>query len=232
VRPSFFVEYVAAVKAAAWGAGVAAAGLLALPAEATGPRELALMTLPRAALGVDAAGLPLAPGSGVLTNQDSAADSLGEITAAGLARIGRITGYVRDYDAGLQPAPRAGGGLLEVKTRVELYRNRAAAAKGLAFWRGFDRRFGTTKSGALSMGITEFPLVGLGEEVFAAEFTLKVDGKPQVHEVDVLFRTGELLASLSVAAAERGTLRGQARTVARRLQAQIARVRAGKTGGS
>ena len=61
-------------------------------ADAAGPRPLASMPPPQRALGPDAAGLSLSADSGVDSNADAARHAGGGVTAADLARAGRVTG--------------------------------------------------------------------------------------------------------------------------------------------
>jgi hypothetical protein len=190
------------------------------PAVAALAAVLAQLPLPKAALGPEAAPLRPTAESGVLANAASADNSFGLVTADGLRRMGRVVGYVRDYDDPRSRALRSGRGLLEVKTRAELFTSRAGAARGLAFWRGLDRRFGTLTGAGKALRSTEFRPV-LGDEAFAIEYALSGPGRPTVYEVDILFRTGELLGSVSVAAADRGTLRARSVGYARLLLAKM-----------
>src|SRR5437879_3211851 len=126
--------------AAARVAALAACAAVLCPAVAAfDSSRLALMPLPRQALGPDAVALSLAHDSGVDSNADAARHAGGGVTAADLSRRGRVTGYTLDYNDASANALRAGHGLLEVQTIAELYLDAGTATEGLVFWRGVTR---------------------------------------------------------------------------------------------
>ena len=71
------------------------AALLGVSAAGTG--HLNLMPLRKSALGAGRVALVRAPDSGVVSNAYAAQDAGDGITAADLAKRGRITGYALDY---------------------------------------------------------------------------------------------------------------------------------------
>ena len=193
--------------------------------------SLALMPLPKSALGGQAGGLPLDPDSGVVTNADAARDATANISAAKLAGLGRITGYSLDYNDAGAAALRSGRGLLEVRTAVELYATPAAAARGLAFWRRDDAAAAAFKTPGVSYVLTPFEPGRLGPDRFAYDGTVSVKGKRPIYGVDLQFRTGPLVADVSVSSAEPGKARPLALALASRLRRRIAQVLAGKVAG-
>ena len=105
--------------------------------------QLALMPLPATALGSAAAGLPLAQDSGTQLNQAAAQDSSGNgsgsVTAAQLAKLGRLTGYRLDYSypgAAIVLGLRGLGG---VQSDVDLYQLRRHVERALVL-EGESRR--------------------------------------------------------------------------------------------
>jgi hypothetical protein len=196
-----------------------------------GPSRLALMPLPKQSLGPGAALLPLDPGSGVVTNAEMADDSSPGVTAATFNRLGRITGYTLDYNDAGGRAFAAGRGLLEVETSVEVYRSSAAARAGIAFRKRDDAKLGTLKLSGLSLKVTPTASPQLGDERYAYEVRATIRGKPPFYGAEVVVRAGTLVATTSVTAVDRASLRPLTTTLAKRLQARVAGVLAGTVSG-
>ena len=203
------------------------AAVLCPAAAALDPGRLALMPLPREALGPDAAGLSLADDSGVDSNADAARHAGGGVTAADLARYGRITGYTLDYVLPLASARPAAHSLLGVQTIAELYRDGSTATKGLAFWLGVTRALSAKKVNGVTVGLSPFE-ARVGDGAFAFELTYRRAGKPILYVGDVVFRTGDLLGAVFVTAGDRTGLRPRTLALAGRLEARIRQVVAGK----
>ena len=90
----------------ALGAAFVAAVLLPVAAASGASQlKLALLPLPRAALGQDGRSLSLAPDSGSDSNAHAASQTTGNVTAAQLKRLGRISGYVLDYGTPFSDSP-------------------------------------------------------------------------------------------------------------------------------
>jgi hypothetical protein len=199
-------------------------------AAAIEPSRLALMPLPRQALGPDAVGLSLASDSGVDSNADAARHAGGGVTAADLARYGRITGYTLDYALPLTSARPPAHSLLGVQTIAELYRDESTATKGLVFWRGVTKRLSTTKVNGVTVGLSPFE-VRVGDGTFAFVLTYRRAGKPILYVGDVVFRTGDLLGAVFVTASDEPGLRARTVGFANRLEMRIQQVLAGKIHG-
>jgi hypothetical protein len=215
---------------------LAAALAGALAAEAAGARPadraaLALMPLPKASLGAGAAALPLDRDSGVVSNADAARNATQTVTAKSLERLGRITGYTLDYNDAGAAALGKGHGLLEVQTSVELYTSPPAAARGLAFWRRDDADAAAFRTSGVRFTLKPFDPGRLGAARFAYDGTVRVKGKRPIYGIDVQFRTGRLLADVSVSSADHAGARPLATSLARKLQHRIAAVLAGKVAG-
>jgi hypothetical protein len=204
------------------------AAVLCPAAAAIDPGRLALMPLPKQALGPDAVGLALASDSGVDSNAAAARHAGGGVTAADLARYGRITGYTLDYALPLTRS--AAHSLLGVQTIAELYRGEATATKGLAFWRGVTRALGAKKVNGVTVTLSPFA-ARVGDGAFAFELTYRRGGKPVLHVGDVVFRTGDLLGAVFLTAGDRTGLRARTVTLADRLAVRIQQVVAGKIHG-
>ena len=199
-------------------------------AEATESSRLALMPLPRAALGVDAAAFVLVKGSGVDSNAVAARHAGGGVTASDLARSGRITGYTLDYARAGLSLLRPARPLLEIQTIAELYRDDTTATSGLAFWRGVTQRLTRGSLNGVTIGAAPFE-ARLGDGAFAFELTYRRSGKPLLYVGDVVFRSGDLLGAVFVTVTDDAGLRARSRALARELAARIQGVAAGKIHG-
>ncbi len=199
---------------------------------AVGRDRLALMPLPKSALGTAALSLPLDQDSGVVSNADAARNADGpRVTAARLSRLGRITGYTLDYDDAAGRALVARHGLLQVQTGVDLYRSPAAAGAGLAFWRRDDADVRLAKAAGATVSLSSFPVGSLGSSGFGLSGVAKLKGKPPVYGVDIQFARGPLVASVSVSAADSRSRRAYVLSLAKQLDARISGVLHGRIKG-
>src|SRR5215469_13509223 len=156
-------------RVAALAVGIA---LLCAAVSYAGTRRLDLMPLPRSALGPGAAALALAPDSGIVSNA-AAADNAGHgLTGSDLARQGRTTGYTLDYVLPHASVPQARHELLGVQTIAELYRNRATATRGLAFWRSVTRKRAGLQPNGVTVAVSAFR-ARVGDGSFAFELTYR-----------------------------------------------------------
>jgi hypothetical protein len=209
---------------------VASAAALCATAVAIDTNRLALMPLPRQAFGPDAAGLSIANDSGVDSNADAARHAGGGLTAADLARSGRVTGYTLHYAApGLRAVPAARS-LLEVQTIAELYRDEATARRGLAFWRRITGALNAGKRNGVTTSLAPFE-VHVGDGAFAFELTYRRAGRPLVYVGDVVFRTGDFLGAVFVTTTDKRGLRARSLGLAEKLVARIQHVLGGKVTG-
>ena len=192
-----------------------------------GAGRLELMPLPRAALGSDTAALVLAPGSGVVSNASAARDAGPGFTAANLAERGRITGYTLDYVLPNATVPQRRYRLLGVQTIVERYRDPAAAARGLSFWRGVTRRRSGVYAGGVTVGLSVFR-ARVGNGSFAFELSYRRVGQALYHVGDIVFRSGRLLGAVFVSATDVNGLRARTLDLADHLAIRIRRVLAGQ----
>jgi hypothetical protein len=199
-------------------------------AAAIDPSRLALMPLPRQALGPDAAGLSLVNDSGVDSNADAARHAGRGVTGADLARYGRITGYTLDYALPGVSALRGAHSLLGVQTIAEVYRDESTATKGLAFWRGVTRALSASKANGVTVGVSPFE-VHVGDGAFAFVLTYRRAGTPLLYVGDVVFRTGNLLGAVFVTVSGDAGLRARSVGLAKRLAARMQQVIAGKITG-
>jgi hypothetical protein len=193
--------------------------------------SLALMPLPKSALGAGALSLPLDQDSGVLTNADAARNSNGKVGVAQVAGLGRITGYQLDYnDAGGQ-ALVAGHGLLQVTTGVDLYRSAAEARSALTFWKRDLAKVVRLRAAGLAVAFRQFRTSGVPGASYGAVAAVTVHGKPTVYGTVVSFVSGRLVAGVSVSAADAQDRTGYASGLAKQLATRIEGVLAGTIKG-
>lgn len=183
------------------------------------------MPLPERALGPGATALRLAADSGPLTNADAAESAGAGFTAADLAKLGRISGYTRDYRLP-SPAVPLPHELLGVQTIAELYRDRSAAIRGLAFWRGVTRKRAGLRNG-VAVAVTGFR-ARVGDGSFAFDLSYRDTGAPFSYVGDVVFRWGRLLGAVFVSATADAGLRTRTLRLADELASRIRRVLAGR----
>src|SRR5215467_3365637 len=139
---------------------VALAGLLLVPSASASRVQhvkLALVPLPKTALGSAAHAFALAHDSGPVSNADAASHTP-DGTPATFKKLGRLGGYALEYGNAFTGAP----GITDVRTSIERYRSAAAARKGLAFWRKEDARLGALDQPGFSVTnvLVKVPRVG------------------------------------------------------------------------
>jgi hypothetical protein len=189
--------------------------------------RLSLMPLRAVSLGPEARNLPLDHDSGVQTNSESAKEANSNFTSKDVAKVGQITAYQLDYrDRGLG-ALQAGRGLFNVGTEVRLFRSVTDAKRGLAFWSKDELNVKPATEVGVSIKVTQFPTPGLGDAGHGFQGTTRLSGKAPYYWIDVWFRSGRILASVSVSAADRGRALPLALDLAQKLQTRIEGVVAG-----
>jgi hypothetical protein len=182
------------------GALVAAfvAAVLFPVASASGASQikLALLPLPKAALGPTGHSLSLAADSGVDSNERSASQATGSVTAARLKRLGRISGYLLDYGTPFSDSPAVS----EIQTEVESYRTAAAAHKSLGFWRKQELDVRPLKALGLHVTFKKVALARVPHPYWAYLSIGRIKGLKPVYAVDAEMVEGAHLLDVSIAA--------------------------------
>ena len=112
------------------------AGLLLVPAAAASRAHtvrLAIVPLPKSALGPAAQSFAVGYDSGPVSNRDAAAHTR-DATARTFKKLGRIDGYALEYGNAFTGA--VGNG--DVRTSIEEYKTPSNARRALAFWKKQD----------------------------------------------------------------------------------------------
>ena len=191
---------------------VALAALIAALPMQISARQLSLMPLPKSVLGAAAAELPLAQGSGIVTNEDAASDANGRVTELQLATLGRTTGYGLSY--GYTYAVTSG--VEQLETSVELYRDAASASRGFAFWKRDETDLSDSRGlSGFSVSLRPLAVPAVGDEHAAFNGRAALSGFRPLYGTDELFRTGRLIVKVTVGAGSPGTASDSCRSLRR-----------------
>jgi hypothetical protein len=141
------------VKRGLFGMALAAAVLMVpATAAARAPRvKLALVPLPKSAIGVAAQSFSIAHDSGPVSNAEAAAHASGATTRT-FKKLGRVNGYVLEYGNAFTGAV----GVTDVHTGIEQYKTAADARRALAFWKQQDAKLSALDNPAFS--VTSVPV--------------------------------------------------------------------------
>ena len=122
------------MKTVLLGAALAAAVLVpAASASRSHSLKLALVPLPKAAIGPAVGSFSLAHDSGRVSNADAAAHTA-DATPKTFKKLGRVNGYALEYGNAFTGA----AGITDVRTSIEEYKTFADARRALAFWQKED----------------------------------------------------------------------------------------------
>jgi opacity protein-like surface antigen len=118
--------------------GAALAALTLVPAAAASRAhtvKLALVPLPKSAIGAAASSFSLAHDSGRVSNANAAAHTP-DGTPKTFKKLGRLTGYGLEYGNAFTGA----AGVTDVRTSIEQYKTASGARRALAFWKKEDAK--------------------------------------------------------------------------------------------
>lgn len=174
---------------------------------------LALLPLPKAELGQVGRSLALAPDSGVDSNAHAASQTTGNVTAARLKRLGRVSGYLLDYGTPFSETP----GVSEIQTEVERYRTAAAARSSLGFWRKQELDVRQLKEFGLNVSFKKVALARVPRPYWAYLTIGRIHGLKPVYAVDAEMVDGAYLLDVSTAAGSSAAARRLAPVIAQKL---------------
>lgn len=203
---------------------------LLVPASAAsgGPTvKLALVPVPKSALGAAARSLPLAQDSGVVSNAMAASQASANVTAKRLERLGRITGYLLDYGNPFGTA----AGATEIQTEIDQYRSSADAQKGLSFWRHDELNNAQLRKFGLDFSLKKQRLPGIPAAHWAYAGTVSIKGLEPIRGMDAEFQQGQYLLDVSVSAGSTSAAARLLSKVAHRLYQRMQLARAGRLHG-
>ena len=206
---------------------VAAVLLPVASASAASQIKLALLPLPKAALGQAGHSLSLAPDSGVDSNEHSASQATGNVTAARLKRLGRISGYLLDFGTPFSDSPAVS----EIQTEVERYRTLAAAGKGLGFWRKQELDVRALKQFGLHVSFQKVVLPHAPRPNWAYLTTGRIHGLKPIYGVDAQMVEGAYLLDVSIAAGSSAAAKRLVPVIAQKFDRRFRLARQGRLHG-
>jgi hypothetical protein len=213
------------------GALVAAfvAAVLFPVASASGASQLklALLPLPKAALGKAGHSLSLAPDSGVDSNERSASQATGNVTTARLKRLGRISGYLLDFGTPFSDSPAVS----EIQTEVEHYRTAAAAGKGLGFWHKQELDVRALKQFGLRVSFQKVVLPHAPRPNWAYLTIGRIHGLKPIYGVDAQMVEGAYLLDVSIAAGSSAAAKRLVPVIAEKFDQRFRLARQGRLHG-
>lgn len=204
-----------------------AAAVLLPTATASGASQvkLAVVPLPKSALGAAGRSLSLARDSGVVTNTHAAAEAT-KVTPDQLKRLGRVTGYRLDYGDPFD----AGPGVTAVRTEISRYRSAASARNGLAFWRRDELKPLVPKKFAtgVSFSLHPIPFSGVPGPRWAYGLSITVKGLKALHSSDAEFQQGPYVLEVSVTGSSAAAVARLGSALAHELSHRLALAQAGR----
>ena len=180
------------------GAVLVAATLVPVAASARSASQvnLAIVPLPRSALGAVGSSLPLARDSGAVSDAKEASNASGNVTGKKLKQLGRVNGYTLDYGNEFGDA----SGIQQIQTEIQQYTTAAEARKGLDFWRRQELDNGFVKKLGIDLTVKKLVLTGIPGPHWAYAGTFAIKSLPPVHGVDVQLQDRQYLLEVTVSA--------------------------------
>jgi hypothetical protein len=186
--------------------------------------KLAVLPLPRTALGPAGRSLSVAPDSGADSNAHAASEASGNVTAAQIKRLGRISGYLLDYGTPFSDSPAVS----EIQTEAEHYRTAAAAQAGLGFWRKQELDVRQLKAVGFDVSFKKVALAHVPQQHWAYLSTGKLHGLKPVYAVDAEIVQGPYLLDVSIAAGSAPAAKALVSSIAQKFDQRVRLALAGR----
>ncbi len=205
-----------------------AAAVLMVPAAAAAraPRvKLALVPLPKSAIGVAAQSFSIAHDSGPVSNAEAAAHASGATTRT-FKKLGRVNGYVLEYGNAFTGAV----GVTDVHTGIEQYKTPADARRALAFWKQQDAKLSALDNPAFSVTSVpvQVPAPAGGTSHFAYLTSYGGSNIAPVSGIDEQVADGRYVLDVIVTAGDAAAAEALVPQLAGKLDARFRRVRKGR----
>lgn len=188
--------------------------------------KLALVVLPKSALGAAGRSLTVSPNSGVVSNLGAATSAISG-TANTFDKLGRITGYALTY--GERYSGRAG--ITEISVGVDKYKTSRGAKRGLAFWRKDDPQITVLQPYGLPVAVKALQAAKVGTRRFAEGTTITVPSAATLNLVDEHFTDGRYELHVDVAAGSLSAAAHLAGKLALKLDHRLRLAEAGRLRG-
>jgi hypothetical protein len=207
---------------------VLAAAVLAPAASASRSHrvKLALVVLPKSALGAAGRSFAVSPESGVVSNLVAAGNSVSAQPDT-FDRLGRLSGYELSY--GDRFSGRSG--VTAIWTGIDKYKTPAGAKRGLAFWRKDDPKITVLKTYGLAVSVKAMKVAKVGSRRFAEGSTITVPNAVPLSVVDEQFTDGRYVLHVDVAAESLSAAAHLAGKLARVLDHRLRLAQAGRLHG-
>jgi hypothetical protein len=199
--------------------GAALAAVVLVPAASASRMhrvQLALVPLPKSALGSAVHGFALAHDSGAVSNAEAAAHSP-DGTTAKLKKLGRLGGYALEYGDAFTGAP----GITDVRTSVERYKTAADARRGLAFWQKEDSELGRVDQPGFAVTNVPVDVPAVGKKHFAYLTSYSASNIAPVSGLDEQVADGRYVLDVIVTAGSAATAEALAPTLAKKLDTRL-----------
>jgi hypothetical protein len=208
------------VKKVLLAAGVVAAALVSPAASASRLHHvrLALVPLPKTAIGVAAQSFSVAHDSGRVSNADAAAHT-SDATTKTFKKLGRLGGYALEYGNAFTGAT----GITDVRTAVDQYKTVSDARRALAFWKKEDAKLGALDNPAFSVTSVpaDVPVVAPRTSRFAYLTSYSASNIAPVSGIDEQVADGRFVLDVIVTAGTAAAAQELAPTLAKSLDARL-----------
>jgi hypothetical protein len=187
--------------------------------------QLAIVPLPKLAIGAAAQSFLVAHDSGLVSNGQAAAHTSGA-TKATFKKLGRVTGYVLEYGN----AFTGEAGVTDVHTGIDLYKTAADARRALTFWKKEDARLNGLNSPAFSVLSVpvSVPAPAAHTSHFAYVTSYSAANIAPVSGVDEQVADGRYVLDVIVTAGDAATAEALAPELAKKLDARFRLARNGR----
>jgi hypothetical protein len=178
--------------------------------------KLALVPLPKAAIGSAVQAFALAQDSGAVSNA-VAASHTPDGTASTFKKLGRLTGYALEYGNAFTGA----AGVTDVRTGIEQYKTSADAKRGLAFWQKEDSKLAALNQPgfAVTNVLVQVPKVGMRHFAYLSSYS--ASNIAPVSGLDEQVVEGRYVLDVIVTAGSASTAKALAPRLAKTLDARL-----------
>jgi hypothetical protein len=187
--------------------------------------QLALVPLPKSAIGPPAHGFALAYDSGAVSNA-AAASHTADGTPATFKKLGRVGGYALEYGNAFTGAV----GVTDIRTGIEQYKTSAGARRALAFWKKEDAKLSALDNPGFTVTSipVKVPAAASGTSHFAYLTSYSASNIAPVSGIDEQVADGRYVLDVIVTAGTASTAKALAPKLARKLDARFRLARKGR----
>jgi len=208
------------------GAALAAAVLVAAASASRSHNlKLAIVPLPKSAIGSAAQSFSVARDSGPVSNAEAAAHTA-HASKATIKKLGRVGGYVLEYGNAFTGAT----GVTDVHTGIDRYKTAGDARRSLVFWKNQDAKLGALDNPGFSVTSTPVtvPAPAVGTSHFAYLTSYSASNIAPVSGVDEQIADGRYVLRVIVTAGTASVAEALAPQLAQKLDARFRLARKGR----